>query len=114
MEIKAATLKAMQEIQAPIIAIACVLAAIFIPAAFGEGITSELYRQFALTIVVSMFLSTIGALFYSCALRFAFQAARKKFSAVFDRFKGGFKNLLEVFILLIVPILFSLIVRQQS
>lgn len=68
MEVKAATLEAMQEIQTPIIAIACVLAAVFLPAAFLEGITGELYRQFALTIVVAMIFSTVVALTLTPAL----------------------------------------------
>ncbi len=68
LEVKAATLEAMQEIQAPIIAIACVLAAVFLPAAFLEGITGELYRQFALTIVVAMIFSTVVALTLTPAL----------------------------------------------
>ena len=100
MAIKEATLKAMQEIQAPIIAIACVLAAVFIPAAFLEGITGELYRQFALTIVVSMFFSTIVALSFTPALCvLIFKRHEKKSSAIFDRFKDGFKSLLEIFML---------------
>ncbi len=68
LEVKAATLEVMQEIQAPIIAIACVLAAVFLPAAFLEGITGELYRQFALTIVVAMIFSTFVALTLTPAL----------------------------------------------
>ena len=68
LEVKAATLEAMQEIQSPIIAIACVLAAVFLPAAFLEGITGELYRQFALTIVMAMIFSTIVALTLTPAL----------------------------------------------
>lgn len=68
MEVKAATLEAMSEIQAPIIAIACVLAAVFLPAAFMAGITGELYRQFALTIVVAMIFSTLVALTLTPAL----------------------------------------------
>ena len=96
MEVKEATLAAMQEIQAPIIAIACVLAAVFVPAAFLEGITGELYRQFALTIVVSMFFSTLVALTLTpalCIMLLKEQGTRNKEQV----FGGAFRRLLEVF-----------------
>ena len=97
-EVKAATLEAMQEIQAPIIAIACVLAAVFIPAAFLEGITGELYRQFALTIVVSMFFSTFAALTLTPALCVLILRRREKNSSrFFDRLKDNFQSALEIF-----------------
>ena len=54
MKIKSATLEAMNEVQKPIIAISFVLAAVFIPVALLDGVTGELYKQFALTIVISM------------------------------------------------------------
>lgn len=98
LEVKAATLEAMREIQAPIIAIACVLAAVFIPAAFLEGITGELYRQFALTIVVSMIFSTIVALTLTPALCVLILRRREKNStSFFDKFKDKFQSLLEIF-----------------
>ncbi len=97
LEVKAATLEAMKEIQAPIIAIACVLAAVFIPAAFLEGITGELYRQFALTIVVSMIFSTLVALTLTPALCVLILRGRKqsRFS-FFEGFKDKFGGLLEI------------------
>ncbi len=63
-----ATKQAMQEITAPIIAITLVLLSVFVPVAFIPGISGELFRQFAVTIAVSMFLSAINALTLSPAL----------------------------------------------
>lgn len=59
---------AMREVQAPIIAIACVLAAVFIPVAFLSGMTGTLYRQFAITLVASMSISAFAALSLTPAL----------------------------------------------
>ena len=63
-----ATEKAMDEVQGPVVAIAFVLSAVFIPVAFISGTTGVLYRQFALTIVVSMALSAFIALTLTPAL----------------------------------------------
>lgn len=59
---KEAAVKAMQEVSGPVIAVVLVLAAVFIPAAFISGTTGQLYKQFAITIVISVFLSGIVAL----------------------------------------------------
>jgi multidrug efflux pump subunit AcrB len=64
----AATKRAMAEITAPIIAITLVLLSVFVPVAFIPGISGELFRQFAVTVAVSMFLSAINALTLSPAL----------------------------------------------
>ncbi len=63
-----ATKKAMAEITAPIIAITLVLLSVFVPVAFIPGISGELFRQFAVTVSVAMFLSAINALTLSPAL----------------------------------------------
>jgi HAE1 family hydrophobic/amphiphilic exporter-1 len=65
---KAATLKAMEEISGPVIGIALVLSAVFIPTAFIPGITGRLYQQFAVTIALSVILSAFNALTLSPAL----------------------------------------------
>ena len=57
-----ATKRAMAEITAPIIAITLVLLSVFVPVAFIPGISGELFRQFAVTVAVAMFLSAINAL----------------------------------------------------
>jgi multidrug efflux pump len=63
-----ATKRAMAEITAPIIAITLVLLSVFVPVAFIPGISGELFRQFAVTVSVAMFLSAINALTLSPAL----------------------------------------------
>jgi hydrophobe/amphiphile efflux-1 (HAE1) family protein len=63
-----ATKRAMNEITAPIIAITLVLLSVFVPVAFIPGISGELFRQFAVTVAVAMFLSAINALTLSPAL----------------------------------------------
>ncbi|MGB8511320.1 MAG: multidrug efflux RND transporter permease subunit [Pseudolabrys sp.] len=63
-----ATKRAMQGIFAPIIAITLVLLAVFVPVGFISGISGELFRQFAVTVAVAMFLSAINALTLSPAL----------------------------------------------
>jgi multidrug efflux pump len=59
---KEASLKAMQEVSGPVVAVVLVLAAVFIPAAFISGTTGQLYMQFAITIVISVCISGIVAL----------------------------------------------------
>ncbi len=63
-----ATVKAMQEVSGPVVAIALVLSAVFIPVAFVPGITGRMYQQFALTIAISVIVSAINALTLSPAL----------------------------------------------
>jgi HAE1 family hydrophobic/amphiphilic exporter-1 len=63
-----ATVKAMQEVSGPVIAIALVLSAVFIPVAFVPGITGRMYQQFALTIAISVVISAVNALTLSPAL----------------------------------------------
>jgi hydrophobe/amphiphile efflux-1 (HAE1) family protein len=68
MEPKAATLKAMEEVSGPVVAIAIILAAVFVPVGFMGGITGRLYQQFAITIAISVLLSAFNALTLSPAL----------------------------------------------
>ena len=65
---KEATYRAMNEVSGPVVAIAFVLSAVFIPVAFTGGTVGELYKQFAITISVSMMLSAIVALSLTPAL----------------------------------------------
>src|SRR5271166_2207935 len=65
---KEAALKAMTEISGPVVGIALVLSAVFIPTAFIPGITGRLYQQFAVTIAISVALSAFNALSLSPAL----------------------------------------------
>jgi hydrophobe/amphiphile efflux-1 (HAE1) family protein len=63
-----ASYKAMEEVSGPIIAIALVLCAVFVPVAFLSGLTGEFYRQFALTIAFSTVISAVNSLTLSPAL----------------------------------------------
>jgi HAE1 family hydrophobic/amphiphilic exporter-1 len=63
-----ATLKAMQEVSGPVVAIALVLSSVFIPTVFIPGITGSLYQQFAVTIAISVCISAFNALSLSPAL----------------------------------------------
>ena len=99
MEVQAAVLEAMGEVQKPIIAISCVLAAIFLPVTFWGGVTGELYKQFSLTIVISMALSAFIALSLTPALcALLLRSHKEKEPSAFDRFFAKivdiYKNLL--------------------
>ena len=65
---KEATFRAMEEVTGPVIAIAIILAAVFVPTAFIPGITGQLYQQFAVTIAISVIISAFNALTLSPAL----------------------------------------------
>ncbi len=65
---KDAALKAMEELSGPVVGIALVLSAVFVPTAFIPGITGKLYQQFAVTIAISVLLSAFNALTLSPAL----------------------------------------------
>jgi HAE1 family hydrophobic/amphiphilic exporter-1 len=65
---KDASLRAMEEVSGPVMAIALILAAVFVPTAFIPGITGRLYQQFAVTIAISVLISAFSALSLSPAL----------------------------------------------
>jgi hydrophobe/amphiphile efflux-1 (HAE1) family protein len=65
---RAASIKAMQEVSGPIIAIALVLSAVFVPLAFVSGLSGQFYRQFAVTIAISTIISAFNSLTLSPAL----------------------------------------------
>src|SRR3979409_1907436 len=92
---KEATPNAMAEVSAPVVAIAFILAAVFIPVAFLGGISGEIYKQFALTIAVSVLLSAFNALSLSPALAALLLKPRKKSTSWTSRpfawFNRGFE-----------------------
>ena len=92
-----ATKKAMNEVSGPVIAVALVLCAVFIPTAFVSGITGQFYRQFALTIAVSTVISAFNSLTLSPALSAILLKGHhiKKdwLAAGMDRVLGWFFNL---------------------
>ncbi len=97
---KEATIKAMEEIGTSLIAVVLVMASVFIPAAFLPGTTGQLYRQFAITIVISVALSGFVALTLTpamCGLMLKHSAPSKRgpfawFNRMFDRFTLAFGN----------------------
>ena len=93
---KEATLKAMQEVSGPVVAIALVLAAVFVPTAFIPGITGRLYQQFAVTIAVSMAISAFNALTLSPALAAMLLRPKKKSRGLLQRFFDWFNRVFGV------------------
>src|SRR5213083_2170530 len=90
---RAATVQAMHEVSGPVVAIACILAAVFIPVAFLGGIAGQIYRQFALTIAASVLLSAFNALTLSPALSALIlkpKQARGGLARVFGGFNRAF------------------------
>src|SRR5712675_2568647 len=89
---KAAALKAMEEISGPVIGIALVLSAVFIPTAFIPGITGRLYQQFAVTIAISVILSAFNALTLSPALAALMLRPKKESKGLLNRFFDWFNR----------------------
>jgi len=87
-----ATLKAMEDVSGPVIAIALILAAVFIPTAFIPGITGRLYQQFAVTIALSVLLSAFNALTLSPALAAMVLRPKQPLRGLWGRFFGGFNR----------------------
>jgi multidrug efflux pump len=92
-----ATKKAMNEVSGPVIAVALVLSAVFVPTAFISGITGQFYRQFALTIAVSTLISAFNSLTLSPALSAillqSHQARRDWFARIVEAAFGWFFRL---------------------
>ncbi|MBI2684720.1 MAG: multidrug efflux RND transporter permease subunit [Acidobacteria bacterium] len=104
-----ATIKAMSEVSGPVVAIALVLSAVFIPVAFLGGISGQIYRQFALTIAASVLLSAVSALTLSPALSAMLLRPEKttggplgwffaKFNSLFARATNGYVTGVKFFI----------------
>jgi HAE1 family hydrophobic/amphiphilic exporter-1 len=98
-----ASVKAMEEVSGPVIAIALILSAVFIPTAFVPGITGQLYKQFAVTIAISVLFSAFNALTLSPALSALLLRPKKEargplgaffrwFNKVFGRATDGYVN----------------------
>lgn len=126
-----ATITAMKEVTGPIIATSLVLASVFIPIAFISGLTGMFYKQFALTIVIATFISTLNSLTLSpalCALLLRSPDAPKDrlakimdflfgwlfnlFNTVFNKSQRGYTKSVTVFASrkLIMMIIFSILI----
>ncbi len=92
---KAATFKAMEEVSGPVIGIAIVLSAVFVPTAFIPGITGRLYQQFAVTIAVSVIISAFNALTLSPALSALLLRPRKPARGPLGYFFKGFNKVFD-------------------
>ncbi len=105
MSAKEATYNAMKDISAPVVAIALILAAVFVPVGFIPGIVGRLYQQFAITIAISVMLSAFIALSLTPALCTLLLKPTKKeekpniiarffgaFNRWFDRFTNSYSN----------------------
>ena len=98
---KEATQQAMKEVGGPVVAIAVILCAVFIPVAMSGGITGRLYQQFAITIAVSVAFSAFNALTLSPALAAILLKPKKEGSVkkanLLTRFFNGFNRFFDKF-----------------
>jgi len=92
---KAAALKAMEELTGPVVGIALVLSAVFVPTAFIPGITGRLYQQFAVTIAISVLLSAFNALTLSPALAALLLRPKEPSHGLLRRFFDWFNRRFE-------------------
>jgi HAE1 family hydrophobic/amphiphilic exporter-1 len=92
---KEAALKAMEELSGPVIGIALVLSAVFVPTAFIPGITGRLYQQFAVTIAISVILSAFNALTLSPALAGLMLRPKGESKGLLRRFFDWFNRTFE-------------------
>ncbi len=92
MQPKDAALQAMREVSGPVVAIALILTAVFVPTVFIPGITGRLYQQFAVTIAISVILSAFNALSLSPALAALLLKPRKKSRGPLARFFDWFNR----------------------
>jgi len=106
---KDATVQAMKEVSGPVIGIALILSAVFIPVAFIQGLTGRMYQQFALTIAISVLISAFNALSLTPALSAIFLkphkpmwgplgVAFKGFNKVFDVTTNGYVSVSRLLI----------------
>lgn len=98
---KEAAFKAMKEVSGPVVAVALVLSSVFLPIAFLGGMTGMMYRQFAVTIAISVLISAFVALSLTpalCALLIKKTGGKKEPSAFFRAFNRGFEKVTDWYI----------------
>src|SRR5881409_1279436 len=92
-----ATVQAMKEVSGPVVGIALILSAVFIPVAFLGGLTGKMYQQFALTIAISVMLSAFNALSLSPALAaMLLKPHQAKSRGILGKFYGLFNKAFDV------------------
>jgi HAE1 family hydrophobic/amphiphilic exporter-1 len=89
---KEATSQAMKEVSGPVVGIALILSAVFLPVAFLGGLTGQMYQQFALTIAISVLLSAFNALSLSPALAAMFLKPHTQTRGPLGKFFSGFNT----------------------
>jgi HAE1 family hydrophobic/amphiphilic exporter-1 len=87
-----AAFKAMEQVSGPVVAIALILAAVFVPTAFVPGITGRMYQQFAITIAVSVLISAFNALTLSPALSALLLRPKREMRGPLGMFFPGFNR----------------------
>jgi hydrophobic/amphiphilic exporter-1 (mainly G- bacteria), HAE1 family len=92
---KDASLRAMEQVGGPVVAIALILAAVFVPTAFIPGITGRLYQQFAVTIAISVIISAFNALSLSPALCSLLLKPGHESKGFLQKIFGGFNRIFE-------------------
>jgi HAE1 family hydrophobic/amphiphilic exporter-1 len=92
---KNAALQAMEELSGPVVGIALVLSAVFVPTAFIPGITGKLYQQFAVTIAISVLLSAFNALTLSPALAALLLKPKKPSGGLLRKFFDWFNRMFD-------------------
>jgi hydrophobic/amphiphilic exporter-1 (mainly G- bacteria), HAE1 family len=99
---KDATLKAMEEVSGPVVAIAIILSAVFLPTVFIPGITGRLYQQFAVTIAISVLISAFNALTLSPALSALLLKPKAEnrgpLARFFNLFNRGYRGLTDSYV----------------
>lgn len=98
---KEAAFKAMKEVSGPVVAVALVLSSVFLPIAFLGGMTGMMYRQFAVTIAISVLISAFVALSLTpalCALLIRKTGGKKEPPAFFREFNRGFEKVTDWYI----------------
>jgi HAE1 family hydrophobic/amphiphilic exporter-1 len=93
---KEATIKAMSEVSAPVIGIALILSAVFVPVALLGGLVGSMYKQFALTIAISVLLSAFNALSLTPALCALLLREPKPMRGPLGVFFRGFNKVFDV------------------
>src|SRR5262247_1827685 len=93
---KEATIQAMKEVTAPVIGIALILSAVFVPVALLGGLVGSMYKQFALTIAISVLLSAFNALSLTPALCAMMLKAPKPMRGPLGVFFRGFNKVFDV------------------
>src|SRR5215510_14890451 len=93
---KEATFKAMEEVSAPVIGIALILSAVFVPVALLGGLVGSMYKQFALTIAISVLLSAFNALSLTPALCAMLLKVPRPMRGPFGVFFRGFNKVFDV------------------